>query len=117
TGRRDRRLDGLRDAVELAARQLVLQLNGDAEEEDREQEIGDPVRQREVQAERRRTELEMAPLDHGLTERQIGDDEAERGGAEEEERREALRTEKLHRALRVWGWSRTGQFAPPTRLP
>ena len=45
----DRGLQRLARGVELPARELELQLDGDHEEEDREQPVLDPVRDRELE--------------------------------------------------------------------
>ncbi len=56
---RGRRDDGLAHLRERAEDELVLQLQPDDEEEDREQAVGRPDAQREVQVEGDRADLEV----------------------------------------------------------
>jgi hypothetical protein len=56
-GRRDGGADGFADAVQLPGDHLVLELDGDDEEEDREQPVADPVADREVERGSRHREV------------------------------------------------------------
>ena len=94
--RGDRGQQRLRERVELADDELALQLDGDDEEEDREQPVADPVPGREVEPEPRQVEVRVLQVDDGGSERQVRDDEAEHGGDEEQCGGEALGAEDVH---------------------
>src|SRR5690606_4982776 len=111
----NRGANGLAQAVELTACHLELELDRDAEEEDRQQEVGDPVRERQLKT--GHPDLSVTPMDHRLAKRHVREDEAQRRGAEEEERGESFGAKKLHGSVSGCVVTRISGPASPTRLP
>ena len=96
--RGDRRLQRLARGVELAAGELELQLDGDHEEEDREQAVLDPVRDRQLEDAGDADVLVHEVVDR-RADRRVGDDQAERGRGQQHDRGEARGAKQGHAGL------------------
>ena len=78
------------ERVQLAGDQLVLELDGDDEEEDREESVADPVPDAQLQRARYRGSACWSSSSAGPA-RGVGQQEAERGGARAGGRRRCVR--------------------------
>src|SRR5690606_5256554 len=93
----DRRAQRRGGAVELARGELVAQLDGDDEEEDREQAVADPVADGEADRGTRQGDIGALEVTERHAERGVRGEEAE-GGCDEEEQRPG-----------TWGTQRRGK--------
>ncbi len=112
-GRGDRRLQRLARGVELAARQLELQLDRDDEEEDRQQAVLDPVPDRHLE-DARDADVRLLECDDARPERRVRDDEREdrptrAGRSRESGQSEAGTHGSFHRGGR---WARAHRRRP-----
>ena len=94
--RADRRLQRPPGTAQLSAGELVLQLHRHREEEEREQAVRDPVREREVDLGTRDRHVVVEELEHGGARGRIGDDESRRGREQQQQSGESGRTQQFH---------------------
>jgi len=74
---------------QLAVDEFLLQLDRDEQEEDREQAVADPVRDRQVEAEGTERQVRVEQAFEAGADRGVRHDQAEHGGGEERDGAEA----------------------------